>query len=185
MQPKIFVCGKNNLQPQVDKFVNDLKLPRSLLPKTVEVLKLNGFPTKPPESFDHAKVLGLRRVSGGGWTRRETIQKFSGVSFRDLKSWVAKIACSHYPVPNWVRPAARALERLANLESIDLDNLISGNLLEKCNLFFDLISSAGDPTGGVLEIKAVDHPVGKLYTDASGIATGACLVINGNVVEDV
>ncbi len=131
-------------------------------------------------------MLGLKLSEDNLWSRAKAIPILQqGSSYKDLHSWIASLACSHYPILKWLRPAARILERLAvilNKKAKPSDPLPE-EVLTKSRQLTEDIQSKGDPATGTFSVKTSGE--WKLYTDASSIAMGACLYISDKYVEDV
>jgi hypothetical protein len=178
-----FILNEHSLSDCCDFFVDDLKIEQDRESEVTNALQENGFPTKPSEVFDEAKCLGLLR-HGPMWKRRSEIVEFNGVTFRDLKSWVAIIATSHFPVIGQLRLIARSIERNANVRYPDakLDDILPGVLHQMARDLYAWVNTNGDPTTGVWSVDVSGK--WEMYTDASGIGLGCCLKINGVVVED-
>ena len=168
----------------VDSFIDDILLDSQILEKVTNALTRNGFPTKPPESARTARILGLQLSPNNTWKRREEITPLTGDTYTHLRSWIGGIV-AHYPIMDWLRPAARAVERLAVLlnPKANKKDLIDHKVKEACNLLFQEIQTRGDPTTGVF---TVDPTLPwTLYTDASNVGLGACLYFGKTKVEDV
>ncbi len=161
-----YILNEAGYKHVVDYYVDDLKLPYEDVANVTSILRSNGIPCKDPEPFDSTRVLGHKRLPNGNWTRREEITQISGRTYLDLKSWIAKISCSHYRILKLLRVAARALERCAYLEnpkSKSTDTL-SDALVEKRYLLYGVVNTLGDPTGGSFYVDTMSD--WRIYTGA-------------------
>ncbi|KAF4648099.1 hypothetical protein FOZ61_003157, partial [Perkinsus olseni] len=180
-----FILVEAGIDGGVEPYFDDLRVPKSQLDQVVTALNHNGFSLKDPEEAETARILGLQRAAGNIWTRRSPIGPIQGSTYHHLKSWVATLACSHYPVLRWLRPAARGLERIAHLEnpSASKSTPLSHTILRKCEALYHDISSRGDPATGTFTVDA--GSTWKLFCDASDSGLGACLYFGPSYVEDV
>jgi hypothetical protein len=162
-----------------------MRVPSEEVDKVRKILKQNNFPTKEPELSETARVLGLQRFGKNKWKRSKEIQPFSGKSYTDLWSWIATLASSHYPVLDWLRPAARAIERHAALDKPKAKGTdgFSEAIKLKCSQLYEDILLRGDPTHGNFMVDP--NQQWKLYTDASKFVLGAAIYFGNTRVGDV
>ncbi|EEQ99126.1 hypothetical protein Pmar_PMAR023848 [Perkinsus marinus ATCC 50983] len=180
-----FILEEAGIDGGVEPYFDDLRVPKSQVDNVVKALNQNGFSLKEPEEAETSGILGLQRIPGNIWTRRSPLGPIQGETYHHLKSWVATLACSHYPVLRWLRPAARGLERIGHLEnpSASKSLLLSQNILRKCEALHRDIFSRGDPATGKVTVDA--GSTWRLYCDASDLSLGACLYFGSTYVEDV
>ena len=85
----------------------------------------------------------------------------------------------HFPVASWLRPACSFVKRLAN--SVGWDSKVDAKTVELAQELWKRVETE-DPVGGVWDIG--DTREGRVWCDASSLAVGACLEIEGEIVED-
>ena len=88
--------------PNIDNFVDDLFMPRSIMMSVKDTLAQFGLPTKPAEELENARVLGLQ-LSGSPamlrWQRRDgaDLKLSASPTCRNVFRWCGRII-AHYPV---------------------------------------------------------------------------------------
>ena len=151
----------------------------------VQHLARYGLETKPVEKIDSVKPLGLRvyRDKTGilQWSRANSIEAFESyesLSRRELFSICGKLT-GHYPVAGWLRIACSYIKRHSNgTKWEDTIGPVSSRWLKET--LFSLESN--DPVHGKWVVGKGNS--GTVWCDASSIATGVALEIDGNIVED-
>ena len=85
----------------------------------------------------------------------------------------------HYPVGRWLRVACRYIKRTAGTDAWD-DPVPEWT----AKLLREILQRVGegDPVGGGWIVRCGTE--GKVWCDASSLAIGVCLEIDGDVVED-
>jgi transposase InsO family protein len=178
------ILKQNGLDAEVDIYVDDAKVWTNDIQAVRQVFAENGFEIKDPEPAELARVLGLQRVPGHRWRRRAEIPMDVGSTFTELRSWAAIVACAHYPVLRWLRPAVRYLERLGRVATTQMGyDVLPDKVVSKWQKLIEMIREAGDPTGGRFMVDA--SLPWTLYTDASNVGLGGALYFGTELVEDV
>ena len=154
--------------------------------QVAEHLRRYGLETKPPEVLDNARVLGLqlsRQLPGRKlwWARGNTIPEvdsLTDMSRKELFSICGKLV-GHYPVVGWLRVACSYIKRHAGGSA--WDDKIGNRPLAWIKEVVKRVQSS-DPVQGVWFVPA-DRP-GRVWCDASSLAIGVALDIDGQTVED-
>ena len=113
------------------------------------------------------------------WCRDGEIPVLSErVTKRELFSVCGKLV-GHYPIAGWLRTACSFVKRLAN--DVEWDANIP-SFAEQ--VIYEVLQKLvkEDPVKGVWEAK--NSTKGVVWCDASSLATGCCLQIDGQVMED-
>lgn len=177
-----------SLSPRIaaatDSYVDDVIVDESKV-SAVEVLqhfRKFGLDCKDPVPLENARVLGLRVHREGDaffWQRDNVIHDVpSGLTRRQLFSICGQLT-GHYPVAGWLRPACSFLKRLAS--SGGWDSAVSEGVQRRTEELVERVKSA-DPVRGRWDV--VQTEVGSVWCDASSIAVGIALEVDGCVVED-
>lgn len=147
-------------------------------------LRAHGLIAKPPEELEGAKVLGLhvqRNTNGSLIFKRgnqiPTLQE--RITKRELFSICGKLT-GHYPVCGWLRVACSFLKRES--EGQKWDDYIGDRPQQMAE---DLVVRVriDDPVRGVWSVPNVACGA-KVYCDASSLALGVTLEVEGKTVED-
>ena len=145
-----------------------------------------GLEVKPFEDFNEgSKVLGLavKRSASGElrWSRGNPVSSIvvqeGSLSRRELFSVCGQLV-SHYPVAGWLRVACSFIKRVSEGSSWEDDvgensRAMLAEVLEKLR--------QSDPVGGKWKVSSTK---GKVWCDASSLATGCALEVDGEIVED-
>ena len=172
----------------VSTYVDDILVDETKLPaaRVAEHLQAYGLESKVPQrASDGARILGLR-VWGEPdgdlrWSRDNQITDVpKPLTKRKVFSICGQLT-SHYPVCGWLRPAASFVKRLANETASRWDDPIEENAVTQ--LVEELVASVrtDDPAKGRWNVSGDTMTV---YTDASSLALGVALEVDGEVVED-
>ena len=180
-----------SMDPEIDAatdhYIDDIIVNSSLvsLDRVVKHLQRFGLQTKPSESMENARVLGLQLRSapneGLMWNRSNELPDVEGLhkmSRRELFSVCGKLV-SHYPVAGWLRVACSYMKRCS--EGVAWEDEIGGRVrgwLQEVVRRLRL----NDPVQGVW--KAVVDGENKVWCDASSLALGVIVEMGGKVVED-
>jgi ribonuclease HI len=189
--PKIMCCIVNkvlSMNEQVrsgtDSYVDDIIVNEKVVDcKTViELLEKYGLVSKPAEPLVGSRVLGLRlsRVDDKiMWSRDNKLKTLADIKTkRDVFSLCGQLI-GHFPVASWLRPACSFLKRQLSdhkwEDAIDQTNL---------SILIDIVKSVSekDPVAGAWAVPTCKE--GVVWCDASSLAIGVCIEINGEVVED-
>ena len=169
-----------------DNYVDDLYVPRKSVKATIDQLKRYGLTVKPPQDLPEARVLGLQlhtKDENLCWRRREDVnlQLPTQLTRRKVFSWCGKIV-AHYPRCAWLRPACSYLKRVSSHDDA-WDQPIPADV---CKLAEDLAYrlQQQDPTHGQWSVKVKGDTVFDVWCDASGLALGTVIEVNGQVIED-
>ena len=102
-----------------------------------------------------------------------TKRQFTGV----LGRWVG-----HFPVAGWLRTACGFLQRCASVDTGSWDELVKPETMTKMKQVAERIREEGDPVKGGWSVHP-NAPV-TIWADASNLAIGVRLEIEGDIVED-
>ena len=148
----------------------------------VAVFNSFGLETKPPVKINGGRVLGLavREINGElRWTRDGKVPDLPDqLTRRKLFSWVGQLT-GHFPVCSWLRPACSFLKRMAS--GGEWDNAVGPRVVDLAEKLRKRVESE-DPVTGRWDVP--DCRQGRVWCDASSIATGISVEIGGEVVED-
>ena len=173
--------------PDVDNYVDDLLVPAAKVEAvSLELLKYS-LPTKPSEPLDSGRVLGLQlsRESDGRlhWRRRDISSIVDEpATRRAIFSWCGKVI-SHYPVCSWLRPACSYLKRIASQDCERWDGPVSADTVQ-CWKELQARLKSEDPVQGVWPVNAGPDTEFTVWCDASNVAIGVVVEVNGDVAED-
>ena len=144
-----------------------------------------GLVCKPPENVsDGARVLGLRvwgEQRGLFWKRdAQDIEMPPKLTRRSVFSLCGRLT-SHVPVGGWLRVAASYLKRRVTAASHGWDDEITDPELK--TMITELLKrvKTADPARGRWDVTGDE---GTVWVDASSLAIGAALEMNGCIVED-
>ena len=148
-----------------------------------EHLAKYGLVTKEPESIRDARVLGLRvkKSNSGklGWSRDNSLDHdIDSLTKRKLFSLCGKLV-GHYPVGGWLRVACSYIKRQVN--ECKWDEPIPEAVNWMVSEVLDRVQSK-DPVSGQWAV--ADNREGTVWCDASKLAIGASVEIDGEQVED-
>ena len=149
-------------------------------------LRRFGLESKPPETVDQGmRTLGMRVGQQDGavmWGRDgELPQRGEGtMTRRELFSWGGKVL-GHYPVCGWLRPAVAYLKRRACRDTERWDDEIPDAwVVTGAEEVMDRLERE-DPVKGRWDVEGQEATV---WVDASALAYGVVLEVNGDVIED-
>jgi len=167
-----------------DSYVNDIILNEQIVSsKTViKLLEKYGLDAKPAEPLVGSRVLGLRLTKVDDkilWGRDNKLKSMAEVKTkRDVFSLCGQLV-GHFPVAGWLRPACSFVKRqLSDKKWEDEIDETSFNMLT------DVVKGVKekDPVAGTWAVASGDE--GVVWCDASSIAIGVSIEINGETVED-
>lgn len=165
-----------------DIFVNERFIP---VENVVDVLSDFGLRTKPPERLGEqecVRVLGLQVDSNFNWRRSSTLPLISDCMTRREIHKVLGEWLGHYPVCGWLRVVCGYIQRLTAKEKLGWDEHAGQNIMTKVVEIAERLKTGDDPVKGKWLAPSDGNSV--IWTDASNLAMGVVLTINGNVVED-
>ena len=166
-----------------DILVDEAKLPAS---DVAEHLRAYGLESKPPErAKDGARILGLRvwgEPTGAlRWSRDNQLKGVERPLTRRRIFSICGQLVSHHPVCSWLRPAASFLKRLISEVTSGWDDPVENASVLR--LAEELVArvKADDPAKGRWDVSGDTVTV---WSDASSLALGAAVEVDGEVVED-
>ena len=174
----------DNVKQGTDNYIDDIVVNNDVVsPSTVvEHLMKFGLQSKPFESMDQSKVLGLKIERSPEqhllWKRGNALPAISArLTRRELFS-VCGSLLGHYPVCNWLRVACSFIKRIS--EGSRWEDDVGQRAY---SLFEELIQkvNASDPAIGRW---AVTSSSCRLWCDASSLAMGCALEVEGEIIED-
>ncbi|XP_043247110.1 uncharacterized protein LOC122394343 [Amphibalanus amphitrite] len=178
----------SSVQSGTDHFMDDIIVQENIVTadQVAAHLQKYGLETKPPEALDGGRVLGLQlnRDSQEGlqFSRGNEIPVMDAsvkLTRRKLFSICGRLT-GHYPVCGWLRVACSYIKRRSEgvrwEDDVGMDvRLMTEELLEKVQ--------EHDPVRGPWLVKN-EAKHGRVWCDASSLAMGVALEINGAIVED-
>ena len=181
------LASDSDISAATDHYVDDIVVDTDLVSteRVVQHLQRYGLVTKPPETLDGTRLLGLQlRDCGQGrmrWTRGKDVPQLPSdgqLSRRELFSFCGCLI-GHYPVAGWLRVACSFIKRCSEGQGWrdGVGERVTAWLVEVLQRV-----SRSDPVQGfwaVPEVKA-----GRVWCDASSLATGVALQIGDAIVED-
>ena len=149
-------------------------------------LEQYGLECKPVETIGDevpVRVLGVKVKTDLNWERESQLPRFSNetITKRQIHKIVGELL-GHFPKAGWLRVACAFLQRKAAEEKINLDEKVCEKLMNCLKDVFDKLNTDGDPVSGVWCVE--QHPRMKVWPDASSLAIGTVLEVNGNIIED-
>lgn len=182
------ILGMDDVISQgTDSYIDDIVVDEDVVDaqKVRNVLLHHGLVTKDIErvTTDGMRVLGLRLYWKNDelrWKRDDALPVIENCSLtrRQLFSLCGKLV-GHYPVAGWLRVACNYIKRQTGQQP--WDDAVDGRVLELMNDVLRRVK-IHDPVGGKWTVS--DTKVGEVWADASSVAIGACVKINGEIVED-
>lgn len=172
------------IRSATDSYVDDIIVNEQIVDSDVvmEMLEKYGLSAKPAEPLDGNRVLGLRlnRINGKlMWGRGNKLKPLSEVrTKKDVFSLCGQLI-GHYPVAGWLRPACSFVKRhLSDLKWGDMVGETTQTML--ANIMNGI--NEKDPVGGKWAV--CNSEEGRLWCDASSLAIGVCIEIDGEIIED-
>ncbi len=166
-----------------DIFVND-NIVRSEI--VVEQLRKYGLLSKEPISLgtiDGVRVLGLRVDQKLQWKRDSLLPRLESqcLSRRDVHRVIGEWL-GHNPVSGWLRVWCAFIQRCTARDNTDWNEKVSDDVMQKVRDVEKRLHESGDPAHGNWLV----DPKGKVtvWTDASNLALGVALEVDGSIVED-
>ncbi|XP_043204508.1 uncharacterized protein LOC122371842 [Amphibalanus amphitrite] len=167
-------------------FIDDIFVNESVVPaEHVEAhLKQYGLDCKPERLSNGARVLGLRVQKEGSdlvWTRDNDIGSVQQpLTKRALFSLCGRLV-GHLPVCGWLRPATSFVKRVANATTATWDTEVKDSrVLQMVKEIMQRVEEA-DPGRGRWNVSGDEATV---WVDASSLALGVAVEMNGAIVED-
>ena len=183
---KCILNADPDISAATDHYVDDIVINTDMVSvnKVVEHLQRYGLETKPPETLDGARVLGLhlaiKQQGGLTWTRGKAVPQLldKPLTRRELFSICGRLI-GHYPVAGWLRIACSFIKR--HSEGQKWDDTVGERVTVWLRQVLERVSQA-DPVQGRWAVPRVDE--GRVWCDASSLATGVVLQIGEVIAED-
>jgi ribonuclease HI len=174
-----------NVRAGTDSYVDDIVVNESKVScqQVIQHLKSYGLEAKPPSELNGGRVLGLRIEDREGelwWVRDNQCEKIvpQTLTKRNLFSMCGQII-GHFPVATWLRPACSFIKRTTS--ELNWNDVVTSKTLKLMNEVMAAIREK-DPVEGRWEVKKMGR--GRVWCDASALAVGVCLEVDGAVIED-
>ena len=170
-----------------DHYIDDIVVQESIISaqELREHLSNYGLESKEPEGLDGGRLLGVALQKGPSghlmMSRGSPLPELNlgdRLTKRGLFSLCGRLV-GHYPVAGWLRPCCSYLKRLGCDGS--WDEPIDGSVQKMADELLARTASE-DPVRGRWQVNAGGPAT--VWTDASSIAMGVALEIDGSVVED-
>lgn len=169
-----------------DHYVDDIvvDVDQVSVRRVIEHLHKFGLVTKPPETLSEASVLGLRLQDNGSghldWVRRKDLPEVPDqiVTRKELFSICGRLV-AHYPIAGWLRVACSYMKRHAAGQR--WEDPVGEQVMVWLHQVLQRVRDA-DPVRGRWAVPPVNH--GRVWCDASGLATGVAVEIGNTIVED-
>lgn len=175
----------------VDAYIDDLYVNEAVVSaeKVMQHLKQWGLVTKEPErigSGESVRVLGMRVDPSFRWSREGSLVSPDAYKVGDVmtRRSVHKLIgewIGHYPVASWLRVAAAFVQRCTAEDGSQWDDEVSERV-QKIITEMSIRLTQSDPVKGDWLVSS-DSPL-KLWVDASSLAIGVVIEIEGRIVED-
>ena len=176
------------LAAKVSNYIDDLYVNEEGIDcyKVNEHLSRWGLEAKEPEKLgspNGVRVLGFRVDRNLNWSRDSAVP-FVGegrVSRRDVHSFVGELL-GHYPRAGWLRVACAYVQRSTADEGAGWDEEVGKETRALVEAVSRRLANEGDPVGGSWLVQE-GAPM-KVWVDASSLAIGVVLEVDGDLVED-
>ena len=183
---KCILNADPDISAATDHYVDDIVINTDMVSvnKVVEHLQRYGLETKPPETLDGAHVLGLhlaiKQQGGLTWTRGKAVPQLldKPLMRRELFS-ICGCLIGHYPVTGWLQIACSFIKQ--HSEGQKWDNTVGERVTIWLRQVLERVSQA-DPVQGHWAVLHIDE--GRVWCDASSLATGVVLQIGEVIAED-
>jgi transposase InsO family protein len=175
----------DDVRAGTDSYIDDIIVDNTRVSnnRVASLLSQFGLEAKPPERLVGARVLGLRvfRREDGVvcWKRDNVVTALnSRMTRRQLFSWCGQLV-GHFPVAGWLRVACSFLKRVAS--GVDWDAVVSDIAMRQAQEISRRLHERDPVSGNWL---AGDAKACRIWCDASSLAIGACVEVDGIVIED-
>ena len=179
----------DSVRKGTESYIDDILIDEDVIDAECveELLLQHGLEAKPVErvSSEGIRLLGLRVIldSASGqlvWKRDGSPPSVENVSLTRRKVFsICGSLVGHYPVAGWLRTACGFIKRQTGQQS--WDEQVSAQVVDLVQEVLARVNGC-DPVGGAWMVS--DTKVGEVWADASGLAYGACVRIDGTIVED-
>ncbi|KAF2343958.1 hypothetical protein FHG87_025286 [Trinorchestia longiramus] len=174
----------DTIKNATSSYIDDILVDETKVSVTEVVSHLNkfGLITKVPEALDGGAVLGLRLSKVGEelmFHRGNKIPEIAdALTRRELFSACGTLV-GHYPIAGWLRVTCSFIKRRA--EGSHWEDFVGEHAMSMIREVIERVK-VEDPVRRRWSAPDVQH--GVVWTDASKIALGAMLEINGKAIED-
>ncbi|KFD56667.1 LOW QUALITY PROTEIN: hypothetical protein M513_02343 [Trichuris suis] len=175
-----------SLDPEVEKgtsaYIDDILVNEDIIDASRSSYSLT---CKPHERVANgARVLGLRVCGERGqleWKRDNQVANVpERLTRRSVFSCCGKLV-SHFPVCGWLRVAAAFVKRKVNDASESWDEVVDDKELRALLVEIAAAMKTPDPAEARWDVPG---DAAKVWVDASALATGVAVEVNGSIVED-
>ena len=183
---RYILASDSDISAATDHYVDDIVIDTDIVSteQVVRHLQRYGLVTKPPETLDGTRLLGLHLSDSGQgrmrWTRSKDVPQLPEGHFsrRELFS-ICGCLIGHYPVAGWLRVACSFIKRCAEGRawSDGVGERVTAWLAEVLRRV-----QRSDPVQGFWSVPDVKE--GRVWCDASSLATGVALQVGDAIVED-
>ena len=180
------LCLRGDIKEATDSYIDDIIVNTEMveISDVVAHLMRYGLEVKVPEKFDSSRVLGLqifKDARGRHWRRGNEIPEVGPhetITRRELFSLCGQLV-GHYPVAGWLRIACSFVKRqsIGTMWDEAIGECATAILIE----IVDRVKKE-DPVQGFWHVALTKN--GIVWCDASNLALGVCLEIEGDIVED-
>ena len=176
------------MKQTVSSYIDDLFIQLDMISceQLIAHLKRWGLVTKPSEILGDpagVRVLGLKVGDDLNWGRDSQIPDIDvtqNLTRREVSAYIGTLL-GHFPVAGWLRVVCGYLQRLISEDNIGWDDRVSLEVKE-CLRKIKSRLEVDDPVKGQWVVDS-DAPL-TVWADASSLAIGVVLQVNGQVIED-
>jgi ribonuclease HI len=167
-----------------DSYIDDIIVDNAVVSneRVLKLLEKFGLEAKPPESLVDGRVLGLRITKLDDklmWKRDNKIFPLEeNITRRRIFAWCGQLL-GHFPVASWLRPACSFVKRQTN--GLKWDQKVGESVIKMARDIQSRVEK-DDPVRGEWVVSSTK--TGTLWCDASSLAIGVCLEIDGSIIED-
>ena len=182
------IAQDESIARAVTSYIDDLFVATDIVPcrKVKDHLCRWGLESKDPQMLgtqQGVRVLGLRIDQDLMWSRDGDCPSVSAgpLTRRDVHGLLGRWL-GHFPAAGWLRVATGFVQRMTARMKIAWDDRVDDLIMSFLNDIDARLRNEGDPVRGSWHVRS-DSPL-SVWTDASKIALGVALEIDGDVVED-
>lgn len=179
------IGADSRLKGSVSSYIDDLFVNESQVCVTdvIDHLKCYGLICKPPETLGErdVRILGVKVDNHLKWTRDAELPVVPDKPTRREVHQLVGVWCGHYPVGSWLRVACGFIQRCTAHEGLKWDECVSDTVADILR-DVDKRLRENDPVRGEWLVD-MEAPM-IIWADASNLAVGAALEVNGRIVED-
>lgn len=181
------LAQNQHVNEAVSSYVDDLFIDASKIdPYYVKKYLLSyGLETKEPDNLGDktgTRILGMKVNGDLKWERDNTLPILpDDCTRRQIHSIVGELV-GHFPVASWLRPYCSFLQRLTAISKLGWDEIAPRKLSDLLGEIFTKMKHEGDPASGRWPVSP--HSPMTIWADASGLAIGVALEVDGVIIED-